>query len=82
MATEEIEFIDCSSLSISFDATGKASVSLTVVRNDSNSLVGSYTNKNWGGAQFDCVLMSSIQKPLIGTGGWSEWALSMEGVAN
>lgn len=77
---EEIEFVDCGSLSISYDATGKASVALTVVRNDRNTIRGIYTNKRWGGTQFDLIVMSSSQNALIGSGGWSEWALQMEGI--
>lgn len=77
---EEIEFVDCGSLSISYDATGKASVSLTVVRNDRLPIRGTYTNKRWGGTQFDLIAMSSSQNVLIGSGGWSEWALQMEGI--
>jgi len=77
-----VEFIDCSSLSISYDATGKATISLSVVRDDGNALQDSYTNRSWGGVNFDCIIMSSAQKPMIGSGGWSEWALQMEGVGN
>jgi len=77
-----VEFIDCSSLSISYDATGKATVSITVIRDDRNQITSTYTNRTWGGVRFDCVLMSSAQRPMIGTGGWSEWSLQMEGVGN
>lgn len=77
---ETIEFIDCGSLSISYDATGKASVSFTVVRNDRNPVQGTYTNKRWGGVTFDCIMMSASQNALIGTGGWSEWSMQMEGI--
>jgi hypothetical protein len=77
-----VEFIDCSSLSISYDATGKATVSLTVVRDDRNQITSTYTNRTWGGVRFDCVIMSSSQRPMIGSGGWSEWSLQMEGVGN
>jgi hypothetical protein len=82
MAYENIEFIDCGSLSISYDATGKASVSLTVVRDDRLSLQKQYDNKRWGGVQFDLIVMSAVQSPIIGSGGWNQWSLQMEGVAN
>ena len=77
-----VEFIDCSSLSISYDATGKATISMTVVRDDRNPLSSTYTNRRWGGVRFDCVLMGSSQRPMIGSGGWSEWSLQLEGVGN
>ena len=66
-----VEFIDCGSLSINYDAAGKASISLTVIRDDRSDLQNTYTNKSWGGVNFDCILMSSSQKPMIGTGGQS-----------
>jgi len=77
-----IEFIDCSSLSISYDATGKATISLSVLRDDRNNLQDSYTNKLWGGVRFDCVVMGASQKAILGSGGWSEWSLQIEGVGN
>jgi len=77
-----VEFIDCGSLSISYDASGKASISLSVIRDDRGELQDTYTGKSWGGVNFDCVLMSASQKPMIGTGGWSQWSLQMEGIGN
>ena len=82
MAIEEIEFIDCGSLSINYDETGKATISLSVVRNDSNALEKNYTNRTWGSVRFNTVLMSASQQPMIGSGGWSQWSLQMEGVGN
>ncbi len=79
---EFVEFIDCGSLSISYDATGKASVSLTVVKDSSNPLRYTYTNRRWGGVQFDLLVMNSSQKPIIGSRGWYEWGVSMEGIGN
>lgn len=77
-----VEFIECSSLSISYDATGKATIALAVLRDDTNELSDTYTNRSWGGVRFDCVLMGATQKPIIGSGGWTQWALQMEGVGN
>ena len=83
MATEkEIEFIDCGSLSISYDATGKVSISMTVVRNDSKSLRNIYTRRTWGQVNFSTVLMSAAQQPMIGSGGWNQWSLQLEGIGN
>jgi hypothetical protein len=52
MAIEEIEFIDCGSLSINYDETGKATISLSVVRNDSNALEKNYTNRRYNLGSF------------------------------
>lgn len=82
----EVEFIDCGSLSINYDATGKATISLGVVRyagpDVSVDLQGTYTNRTWGDVKFSCVLMSSTPAPVIGSKGWSQWSLQMEGVGN
>jgi len=82
VATEQIEFIECGSLSISYDAAGSASISLSVVRNDGNSLQGNYHNRSWGGVSFDTVVMNANQSALIGSGGWHRWSLQMQGVGN
>ncbi len=77
------EFIDCGSLSISYDATGKASVSLTVLRCDANEIdYSSYNSGNtWGGVRFSLITTAASQKPITGSS-WHEWGLSMEGVGN
>jgi len=80
---EEIEFVECSSLSISYDASGKATVSFTVIRNDKNDLGRDY-NRYWGnlgGVNFtDGNVMSAVQQPFVGSGGWNQWQLQWEGV--
>lgn len=81
MATEVIEFPDCGSLSISFDATGKATASLTVLRNSHTSLTKQYNNRTWGGTSFDLIVMSASPSPIIGSN-WSQWSLNMEGIGN
>jgi len=75
-----IEFIECGSLSISYDATGKAIVGLTVIRDDTDTITDTYNNRSWGGVQFDLITMTASQKPIIGSGGWTSWALQLEGV--
>jgi hypothetical protein len=75
-----IEFIECPSLSISYDATGKASVSLTVIRDDMDDLSGTYTNESWGGVEFTVGIMGATQQAIIGSGGWAQWSLQLEGV--
>jgi hypothetical protein len=53
-----------------------------VVRNDREALEKSYTNRTWGHVRFNTVLMSASQQPMVGSGGWSQWSLQMEGVGN
>jgi hypothetical protein len=78
-----VEFIDCASLAISYDATGKATVSMTVIRDDSQEIsYSSYTNRTWGSRSFSTVITNASQKPIIGSGGWNQWSVQMEGVAN
>lgn len=77
-----VEFIECPSLSISYDATGKASVSITVIRDDMNDLRGTYTSKSWGGVRFTVGVMGATQQPIMGSGGWAQWSLQLEGIGN
>lgn len=77
---ENIEFIDCGSLSISYDVEGVASVNLTVVRDDDKALQHDYYRKIWGGVAFDLGLMRAQQQPIIGSGGWNQWSLQLQGV--
>lgn len=76
------EFIECPSLSVSFDATGKASVSLSIIKDSPGVNIGDYTDLVIGGKNFDLVVMSAAQQPLIGSEGWFQWSLQMEGVAD
>ena len=76
------EFIDCGSLSINFDATGKASVSMNVLKSDGNEIdFTGLKNGDWGGTSFELVVLAATQKPLLG-GSWYEWNVQMEGVGN
>ena len=80
------EFIDCSTVSIQYDTTGKATVSFVVVT-DSASLGGTYTSLSFGGVSFVGVIMSVVQRPILGSGdgggvGWSEWQMTLQGVGN
>ena len=79
---EQIEFIDCGSLNIKYDATGKATISLTVIKNNNYSLQNSYGDRTWGGVHFDTTLMQANQQYTLGTGGWRQWQLQFEGVGN
>jgi hypothetical protein len=77
-----IEFIECSSVSINFDATGKAVISCSVIKNDSNALAGTYDAWSLGGVSFDGDVLSLTQQPIIGSHGWNQWQLQWEGVGN
>lgn len=85
----DIEFIDCSSVSVQYDATGKATVSFTVVKNSTDNIdVQSYKSVCFGFVNFVGVLMSVVQKPVFGsyndaTGEmWVEWQMNLQGVGN
>lgn len=81
MAIENVEFIDCGSVSIQYDATGQVSVSFVVVTNN-YSLTKVYTSLEFGGVRFIGSLMSAVQKPIMGSGGWYEWQMQIQGVGN
>ncbi len=75
-----VEFAECSSLSLTYDATGKVTASLGVVRDDSGEIgYDNYTDPRWGGEDFTFIIMAASQRPIVG-GTWHEWSLSMEGV--
>lgn len=78
---EAVEFIDCSTISIQYDATGKASISFTVVKNDDSTL-SDYSSLFFGGVNFTGVIMSAVQRPILGSGGWIEWQMQLQGVGN
>lgn len=82
MATENVEFIDCGSLSISYDATGKATISCNVIRSNSGGLVKDYNTWRLGNVYFDGNVMSLNQSVMLGSGGWHQWQLRWEGVGN
>lgn len=75
-----VEFVDCTSLSISYDATGKVTASITVLKDSSNVIdFDSYTDPTWGNVDFNFIMTSASQKPILG-GPWYEWAVQLEGV--
>ncbi len=82
MADEAIEFIDCATISIQYSATGAASVSFVVVKNDTNTLENDYSAPTFGGVNFDGIIMSAVQRVIIGSGGWCEWQIQLQGVGN
>jgi hypothetical protein len=59
---DDFEFIDCTTLSISYNIRGQATVSFTVV-STRKSLLNDYTNLNYGGVSFKGYLTDvSLQK--------------------
>ncbi|MHA2218195.1 MAG: hypothetical protein ACXACY_19840 [Candidatus Hodarchaeales archaeon] len=76
-----VEFTECPSISISYDATGKASISLSVIKDDMNTITGDYTTLNFGNTAYTLVVMSASQQPIFGSGGWAQWSLQLEGIA-
>jgi len=75
------EFVECASLSIQYDAVGKASVSFTVIKN-SNSEVTGYKTFNYGGVDFNGVIMRKEQQYIRGSGKWFQWSMQWQGVGN
>ena len=71
----DIEFIECGSLSISYDVLGLASVSFTVVTND-DFLDQTYTTITVGDLTFTGYITGVSAKPILGTS-WYEWGMSL-----
>ena len=79
------EFIDCGTVSIQYDTTGKATISFVVVTDSTRELGGTYTSLDFGGINFTGSIMSAVQKPIIGSGdgsgaAWFEWQMTVQGV--
>lgn len=63
---ENFEFIDCSTISISYSQKGIASVSFTVV-STSDVLINNYTNPTFGGVDFELTLRDVSVSTIPGT---------------
>lgn len=63
---ESFEFIDCSSINISYVSRGIATVSLSVV-STYDTLYGNYTNLNFGGVNFSLVVRDIQISQIPGT---------------
>ena len=70
MATEYIEFIDCTTLSISYDIMGIATVSYNLIRNRPG--VKAWHPLYYGGQKFEGYISSVNMQPIVGTDGWYE----------
>ena len=74
-----IEFVECGTLSISYDATGKATINYTKIR-DNAGIPSAPNNLSFGGRTFKGNTMSIAPNPLIGSGGWFQWQISWQGI--
>ena len=76
----DIEFIECGSLSISYDVLGLASVSFTVVTNflsnPAEDTIQNYTTLTVGDLTFTGYITGVSLKPILGTS-WYEWGMSL-----
>jgi hypothetical protein len=70
-----IEFIDCGSLSISYDILGLATVNFTVVTNE-DFLDTDYTTITVGDLTFTGYVTGVAARPILGTD-WYEWGMSL-----
>lgn len=75
------EFVDCSSMSIQYDATGKASLSFVVLKDSEGALSSTYTHITVGGVLFTGSIMSLSKTPILGSD-WYEWRVQVQGVGN
>jgi len=81
--SENVEFLECGGLSISYDARGVATINATVAKSRSGDLTGSYeTWPDLGGVFFTGNVMTASQAPIIGSGGWFQWSITWQGVGN
>lgn len=75
------EFVECGGWSVSFDPTGKATMSATIITS-SNNIGGNYNSWSEGGRSFTGSVMTLKGSPMIGSGGWVQWAIGWQGIAN
>ena len=76
-----VEFMECSSLSIQYDATGKANISFNIVRDNSGEVTG-YRQLRFGGVNFDGIIMRKEQQYLRGSSNWFQWSMQWQGIGN
>ena len=63
---EDFEFIDCSTISVTYNSRGIASVSLSVI-SSRDKLLNSYINLTFGGVNFELVLNNVTVSVISGT---------------
>ena len=70
-----VEFIDCTSLNISYNTMGIATVSYTVVHNDFKFVT--YNQISAGGQNFSGYVVNASLNQIPGTEGWFETHVSL-----
>jgi len=75
------EFIECGSVSVSYDATGKATVSYTKIKEGSGA-PSTPNSLYFGGVSFTGNTMSIMPSPILGNGSWFQWQVGWQGVGN
>jgi hypothetical protein len=82
MATGVVEFIDCTSLSISYDVMGIATVNFTIVRNQegwpSQAIMN---NVSAGGRSFDGYVTAASLAQIPNASGWYETRVTLISIA-
>lgn len=73
-------FIDCGSLSISYDIMGIATVSYTVVHDYPGFVT--YDSISAGGQYFRGYVINASVNPIIGTDGWYETHVTLLSTTN
>jgi hypothetical protein len=72
----DIQFIECTSLSIAYDVFGIATVSFVVVANGNDVDLTNYQTLTIGGANYSGYITSVVVKPITGTL-WYEYSVSL-----
>jgi hypothetical protein len=75
----QIQFIDCPSVRIQYDQTGKATVSYVVYTSTSNLNVAALRPVYYGGVTFNGSIMSIVPSAIPG-GCWFQWQIQIQGI--
>jgi len=82
MADANVEFVDCTSLSISYDVMGIASVNFTIVRNTEGWPTASIMNiVEAGGRVFEGYVTAAGLSQIPNTSGWYETRVTLTSIA-
>ena len=83
MATGNIDFIECTSLNISYDVMGIATLSFTVVHNYPDiSVVSKYNEVDAGGQTFTGYITDAFMNAIVRTDGWYETHVTLIATTN
>lgn len=79
----QIDFIECTSLNISYDVMGIATLSFTVVHNVSSlSILDSYQRISAGGQVFSGYITDAYMSAIPRTEGWYETQVTLISTTN